>query len=262
MSEALLLLVAATALVALIMAVVWGIAVHIGNASIVDIAWSWNFTPLALLYAALSAGWLPRRLLIAALFTLWSARLGAYLHARVMGHHPEEDGRYQRLRREWAPRANLRFFWFFQAQAALNVILSAPLLVAGLNPRSSFHPLETAATALWAFALLGESVADRQLDRFRQDPANRGRTCDLGLWRYSRHPNYFFEWLIWVAYFLFALASPGGLATVYCPLLMLYFLFRVTGIPMTEAQALKSRGEAYREYQRKTSAFVPWFKKA
>jgi steroid 5-alpha reductase family enzyme len=89
----------------------------------------------------------------------------------------------------------------------------------------------------------------------------RGRACRVGLWRYSRHPNYFFEWLIWIAFFVFALGSPYGWITVYCPLLMLYFLLRVTGIPATEEQALKSRGEAYRECQRTTSVFVPWFPK-
>lgn len=109
---------------------------------------------------------------------------------------------------------------------------------------------------------MGESVADRQLDRFRRDPANKGRVCRVGLWRVSRHPNYFFEWLLWVAYFTFALASPGGWLTAYCPALMLYFLFRVTGIPTTEAQALRSRGDDYRECQRTTSAFVPWFRRA
>ena len=108
-------------------------------------------------------------------------------------------------------------------------------------------------------ALAGESAADRQLEAFRRDPANRGKTCRVGLWRVSRHPNYFFEWLVWVAYFVFALASPWGWVTIYCPALMLFFLFRVTGIPATEAQALKSRGEDYRQYQRTTSAFFPWF---
>jgi steroid 5-alpha reductase family enzyme len=122
--------------------------------------------------------------------------------------------------------------------------------------------LEWAGAALWLFALLGESAADLQLARFKADPSTRGRVCDVGLWRLSRHPNYFFEWLVWCAYFLFALPSPWGWTTVSCPLLMLYFLFRVTGIPATEEQALRSRGEAYRRYQRTTSAFVPWVRRS
>jgi steroid 5-alpha reductase family enzyme len=111
-------------------------------------------------------------------------------------------------------------------------------------------------------ALIGEAVADAQLAAFKRTPHAPGEVCQRGLWNYSRHPNYFFEWLIWVAWALFALASPYGWLAVACPLLMFYFLFRVTGIPATEAQALRSKGEAYRAYQRSTSAFVPWFKKA
>ena len=142
-------------------------------------------------------------------------------------------------------------------RAPWNLLLAAPLLIASANAAPRLHPLEWAAAALWAIALAGESLADRQLDAFRRDPANRGRTCRVGLWSWSRHPNYFFEWLVWVAYWLFACASPWGWTTLFCPALMLYFLFRVTGIPATEAQALRTRGDDYREYQRTTSAFVP-----
>jgi steroid 5-alpha reductase family enzyme len=252
-------LLAATGLAALVMLAVWLTALRIGNAGIVDIAWSFNFAALAWLFAVVSPGYMPRRIVVAVIVTFWSFRLGGYLYARVMGHHPVEDGRYQQLRLDWAPHANRAFFGFFELQALLNVILSLPFLLASRNPDPSFSALEGAAVGLWAIALLGEATADRQLDRFRKDPANRGRTCRVGLWRYSRHPNYFFEWLVWVAYFLLALGAPGGSVAVYCPLLMLYFLFRVTGIPMTEAQALKSRGDEYRDYQRTTSAFVPWF---
>jgi steroid 5-alpha reductase family enzyme len=250
---------AAAALLFAVMVAVWATAVRIHNAGIVDVAWSANFGLLAVLNAVLGSGSLPRRLLIGGMTLLWSLRLAAYLYRRVMGQHPVEDGRYLHLRQEWAPNANRRFFWFFQMQAALNLVLAAPLLLAGANPSPEIHPLEWAGLGLWAIALAGESVADRQLDAFRRDPSNRGKACRVGLWRLSRHPNYFFEWLVWVAYFVFALASPWGWVTVYCPALMLFFLFRVTGIPTTEEQALRSRGEDYREYQRTTSVFLPWF---
>lgn len=262
MSDLWALVTAGAGLVLVTMAVVWAIAVRIGNAGIVDVAWSCNFSLLAALYAALGSGWLPRRLLVAGMVALWSLRLGGTLVRRVMGDHPVEDGRYQQLRKDWAPRANARFFWFFELQGALNVVLSAPVLVACVNPQPTLHPLELTGALVWTIALAGESAADHQLARFRAEPSNRGRTCQVGLWRYSRHPNYFFEWLIWVTFFLFAAASPGGWLTLYCPLVMLYFLFRVTGIPATEAQALRSRGDEYREYQRTTSPFVPWFRKA
>src|SRR5262249_44045583 len=103
---------------------------------------------------------------------------------------------------------------------------------------------------------------DLQLEKFKKDPANKGQTCQVGLWNYSRHPNYFFEWLIWVSYFLFACGSSHGIYSIICPAIMLYLLFKVTGIPATEAQALKSRGDQYRDYQKRVSVFVPWFPKS
>jgi steroid 5-alpha reductase family enzyme len=122
--------------------------------------------------------------------------------------------------------------------------------------------LEIGGLALWAVALAGEALADKQMSRFKAAPSNAGAVCRTGLWKYSRHPNYFFESLVWWAYFLFAAAAPTGWVTLYCPLGMLYLLLRVTGIPETEAQAVRSKGEAYRAYQRTTSAFVPWFPRA
>jgi len=216
---------------------------------------------LAVLYGAALPGYAPRRLLIAGMTFAWSVRLAGYLYRRVMGHHPVEDGRYQQLRAEWGEAADRRFFSFFQLQGGLDLLLAVPLLLACANAEPRLSPLEWAGALLWLVAVTGEAAADRQLDAFRRDPANRGRTCRAGLWRYSRHPNYFFEWLVWVAYFVFALASPWGWVTIYCPLLMLYFLFRVTGIPATEAQALRTRGDDYRQYQATTNAFVPWFPK-
>ena len=155
--------------------------------------------------------------------------------------------------------ASLDFFWFFQAQALAAVVFSTPALIAAVNREPRIASLEIVALLLWAVALTGEALADRQLERFKARASSRGRTCREGLWRYSRHPNYFFEWLIWVAYALFALASPGGALALTAPALMLYLLFRVTGIPATEAQAIRSKGDDYRRYQATTSVFVPWF---
>jgi steroid 5-alpha reductase family enzyme len=112
---------------------------------------------------------------------------------------------------------------------------------------------------LWLLAMLGESVADAQLNLFRADPESKGKTCRVGLWRYSRHPNYFCEWLVWVGYFVYALGSPGGWLAAYAPALMYFFLTSVTGIKATEEHAVRSRGEDYREYQRTTNAFFPWW---
>lgn len=250
--------------VVLVMSALWLLGLRRRNFSYVDIGWSANFALLALLYAALADGAPARRWLIAGMYAFWGLRLALHLAQRILGE--PEEGRYVQLRRDWGgagERAmNLKFYGFFQLQAGLNLLLSLPLLIACLNPAPALHPLEWLGLAIWCGGLLGETLADAQLARFKADPANRGRVCDVGLWRYSRHPNYFFEWTIWIAYASFALASPPwGYVGLLMPVLMLHFLLNVTGIKATEEQALRSRGEAYREYQRTTSAFVPWFPK-
>ena len=242
-------------------ALLYLVARRIDNYGIVDIAWSYAFGALAAFYALFAPGWPVRRALLAAMAVMWSARLGTHLFIRVMGHHPVEDGRYMQLRKDWAASFAAKMFGFFQLQAASVVLLAAAFLVAALNPTRALHPLEVAGAALWLVAIRGEALADFQLAAFKRDAANKGLVCDTGLWRYSRHPNYFFEWLIWVAYFVFALASPWGWAAIIGPASILYLLLRVTGIPMTEEQSLRSRGDAYRRYQQTTSAFVPWFPK-
>jgi steroid 5-alpha reductase family enzyme len=245
----------------LLMAVVWVIAVRIRNAGIVDIAWALGFAPLALLYRVFGDGEPARQNLITLMTVLWSLRLGVHLWKRVMGHHPEEDGRYRELRRGVAGHESFFFFWFFQAQALLLALLSIPVMLSNFDPRLHLGFSDWLGFSVWLVAILGESLADGQLAAFKADPSNRGKVCSAGLWKLSRHPNYFFEWLVWVALFLFALPAPWGWTTIFAPALMLFFLLRVTGIPYTEQQSLRSRGEAYRSYQRTTSAFVPWFPK-
>ncbi len=245
----------------LIMILVWIWAWRIKNAGVVDIFWSFNFAVIAVILFLLGEDYSLRKLIVCAMVIIWSSRLGIYLLFRVTAHIHEEEGRYQQLRKEWAPRANAKFFGFFQMQAFSNVFLATPFFIICLNNDIEFHPLELAATGLWTLALLGESVADNQLKTFKSVFSNKGKVCDKGLWNYSRHPNYFFEWMIWVSYFIFACASPWGWISAICPLVILFLILKVTGIPMTEEQSLRSKGDAYREYQRTTSAFVPWFKK-
>ena len=255
----LLLILSALAGLCLFFAGLFLLARRINNYGIVDIAWSYAFAILALFYAVFGPGWPLRRALIATMATLWSLRLGTHLYRRVMGHHPVEDGRYVQLRQDWAGNFGPKMFGFFQLQAASVVLLGAAFVAACLNPAPHLHPLELAGAALWLLALTGEALADHQLAAFKRDPASRGQVCAIGLWRYSRHPNYFFEWLIWVAYFVFALASPWGWSALIGPASILFLLLRVTGIPLTEEQSLRSKGDAYRRYQQTTSAFVPWF---
>ena len=226
------------------------------NAAIVDAGWSGGLALLGILYAAMGEGLPARRAAIGAMVAVWGIRLAVHLLTdRILGH--PEEGRYRELRRQWVTGIPLKFLLFFEFQAALALLLSAPFYLAARNTAPSFAPLEIAAAALWLVAVAGESVADRQLAAFKRDPANRGLTCRAGLWNWSRHPNYFFEWLVWVAFALFALPAPWGWAGLLSPALVLFFLFRITGIPATEAQALRTRGEDYRRYQRTTSAFFP-----
>ncbi len=261
MNQLVLLPLIGFAAVSIVMIVVWLWAVKINNAGIVDIFWSYNFPIIAIIYFLLGDGFDQRNLIVLIMVCVWGARLGTYLFVRVLSHIKEEDGRYKQLRTEWAPNANFKFFWFFQMQAFSNVFLSIPFLFACINPNPELNLMEQIGAGLWLISISGEALADRQLQVFKKEPSNKGKVCNAGLWNYSRHPNYFFEWMIWVSYFIFASASPYGWLSIICPISILFLLFKVTGIPMTEEQALRSKGDAYKAYQQTTSAFVPWFKR-
>lgn len=248
---------AAWLLAAGLMLILWAISIPLRNAGLVDIGWAGGLALIALLYFVLVDGYLLRRALVTAMGLIWGLRLGSYLLVRTVGR--EEEGRYRYLRLKWGSAASFRFFFFFQFQAVLDVIFSLPLLLAAVNPDPRLSILELVGFGLWLVAVAGEATADRQLQRFKDRSESAGQVCREGLWGYSRHPNYFFEWLVWVAFFLFALPSPRGWIAIVCPALMLLFLFRITGIPANEQQALRSKGDAYRDYQRTTSPFIPWF---
>ena len=253
------LMVFALAIPVVMMAGVWIMARVLNNAGIVDIFWSYGFIPVALAGAVLGGGDVTRSFVLVLMVTIWAARLGTYLLIRVAKHHPEEDGRYAALRTQFPGHTWAMFFGFFEAQGVLIALLSVPFVLVFINAAPGLGGWEYLGIALWLAGMLGESVADAQLNRFRANPGNKGKTCRVGLWNFSRHPNYFCEWLVWVGYFVYALGSPGGWMAVYAPALMYLFLTRVTGIKATEEHALRSRGEDYRQYQRTTNAFFPWF---
>lgn len=235
---------------------VWLLHLPLKNAAIVDVAWPLGICASALLFCWQGGGDLERRILIAGMVSAWALRLSIYLLvARVLGK--PEEGRYQELRREYGEAATWRFLIFFQIQALSCVVLALPVLFSARNGAEDISSLEWLALGTWIVAMAGELVADWQLSQFKANQANRGLVCREGLWAWSRHPNYFFEWLIWVSYAVFALASPWGYLGLLSPLLIYYFVNHVTGIPPTEAQALRSRGEAYAKYQREVSAFFP-----
>ena len=244
-----------------LMTAVWALSRKIHNAGVIDIAWSIGFAPLVIFYAVCGSGDTTRKWVIAAMACFWSVRLAAHVLVRVWRMHPKEDGRYEELRREWGASWDVKIFGMFEFQAILIAVLAVPFLIVCLNPQPGLSALEFVGMGLWIVAVCGESLADHQLAAFKANPANKGKVCQAGLWHYSRHPNYFFEWTVWIAYFVFALGSPWGWAAVYCPALMLFFLIKVTGIPMTEQLSVKNRGEQYRDYQRTTSRFVPWPRK-
>lgn len=243
--------------VCLLMSLLWVRQRATNNAGIVDVGWAGSIGALGVVFALVGDGWWPRQLAAALMAGIWGARLAWHIHERA--HGKPEDGRYAQLRRDWAPNVQPRMFAFFQLQALVAAVFALPFLLAAHRPEPFFQSLEIAAMALWLVATLGEGLADAQLRRFKRYHAGSGRVCDAGLWRFSRHPNYFFESLVWCANALFATTAAFGWIAWLCPALILYFLLRVTGIPATEEQALRTKGEAYRDYQRRTSAFIPWF---
>ncbi len=244
-----------------IMVFVWLWAHKIKNAGVVDIFWSYNFPIIAIILLFLAPGFETRRILICSMVIIAGARLGTHIATRTLRHLDEEEGRYKQIRSEWGPNAEKKFFFFFQFQGISNVLLAVPFFVATLNIKPEISIIEYIGTGLWVISVAGEAIADAQLAVFKKDPANKSKICDTGLWGYSRHPNYFFEWLMWMSYFVFALGSPYGYLGIISPAIILYLLLKVTGVPATEQQSLRSKGEAFRQYQQRTSVFVPWFKK-
>jgi steroid 5-alpha reductase family enzyme len=244
---------------AVVMTLVWEIQRRTRNAGYVDAAWSFLMGGAAVYYNAIGPGAALPRALTATLGALWGFRLGLHILHRM--RHEAEDGRYRHLRERIRGHQG-KFFAFFMFQAGLTALFSLPFYVASRNPQATWTPWLVAGVVVWLVGVGGESLADRQLARFRADPANRGTTCRAGLWRYSRHPNYFFEWLHWFAYVGLAVGAPAWGWSLLGPALMLVSLCWVTGIPFVEAQALRSRGDDYRRYQRETSVFVPWFPRA
>jgi steroid 5-alpha reductase family enzyme len=228
---------------------------HHVNAGIVDVLWAFGLACAAVWLAAAGTGAPTARLLVGVLGTVWGLRLALHLWVRV--RREPEDGRYRALREHWQGR-QWKFFAFFQLQALLVVLFALPWLAVAGHPAPAAWQLGL-ALGVWIVAVAGETLADTQLARFRADPGNRGKTCRSGLWRYSRHPNYFFEWLHWCSYAIAAIGAPRAWLGLLGPVAMYLFLRFISGIPFTEQQALRSRGEDYRDYQRRTPMLFPWF---
>jgi steroid 5-alpha reductase family enzyme len=238
----------------------WAVQQRTGNSGWVDTIWTFSLG----LVGAGSALWpvggtasTPRQWLVAALVALWSLRLGSHIAVRTAGI--TDDPRYAAFAKEWGVDSPRKMFIFLQNQGFGSIPLVFSIFVAARFPSDALRFQDALGALVLLIGIAGEALADAQLKRFRENPANKGRVCDIGLWRWSRHPNYFFEWFGWLAYPVIAI-SPDyawGWATLLAPVFMYWILVHVTGIPPLEAQMLRSRGARYRDYQTRTSMFFP-----
>lgn len=196
--------------------------------------------------------------LYAAMAALWSLRLGWHLAQRTLGH--PDDPRYAKMRKEWGASSPVKMFGLLLFQALVAGILAICIVLVARAPVAALTPADVAAAALFLVALIGEATADAQMRAFRANPANKGGICDVGLWSWSRHPNYFFEWLSWVAIAVGILATPAwgpGWIALAAPLMMLHLLLNMSGIPPLEAHMRRTRGKAWEAYAARVSRFVP-----
>jgi steroid 5-alpha reductase family enzyme len=249
------LIVIALAALILVFTLVWVVQLRTRNAAIIDAIWSMSFPLMSMIYFVLIIGYTPRQLLVLGVVCLWGFRLGLYLLFRTLGH--AEDVRYTALREEWGDQQNRRMLAFYYKQAVAAVILSVPFILIMINTTPEISVYEITGAVICVIGVIGESIADNQLKKFKSIPENKGKIMRSGLWSWSRHPNYFFEWLVWVGFFVMSLFSAWGWTSLFGMLLMYYLLTKRTGIGYTEKQMLISRGEAFIRYQQEVSAFFP-----
>jgi steroid 5-alpha reductase family enzyme len=247
-------LIALVGLIAIFTAV-WAWQLKSKNAGMVDPVWAYSLGLVAVFYALCGTGDPLTRALSAAGGVLWGVRLGTHLWRRNAGK--PEDARYRRFREEWGDKAASRMFWFFQVQVVVSMLLSLAFWVPSFRTAAPAIGWIVLAIAVWIVSVVGEGIADRQLKRFTADPANHGKVCRAGLWRYSRHPNYFFECVHWVAYIALSVGTPWGWFTLLPPLLMAWLLLKLSGIPLLEESMAKRRA-GYADYMRTTNALIPW----
>ncbi|MDO9384206.1 MAG: DUF1295 domain-containing protein [Hyphomicrobiaceae bacterium] len=240
------------------MALAWAVQQRTGNSGWVDTVWTFGLGAIGIAAAlwpdpAAASG---RQWLIAVLIAAWALRLGGHIAHRSSGI--ADDPRYAQLIKGWGADASRQMFILLQKQAVVSIPLVMTVFLAAHNPEQLWCALDVAAVLLFAVAAAGEALADHQLRGFRSRHAQRTAVCDEGLWAWSRHPNYFFEWLMWVAFALLAIGStPFGWLALAGPLAIYWLLTQVSGIPPLEEHMLRTRGEAFRRYQARTSAFFP-----
>jgi steroid 5-alpha reductase family enzyme len=247
----------------LIMALAWWAQRRSGNSGWIDVTWTFGTGGIATIAAlvAIVHPWPQwRQVAVAALVACWCVRLG--FHIVIRTHAVADDPRYRQLIVRWGDDAGRQLFWFLQTQAAVGTVLVMAIVLAAHNPDPALRVQDVLGITILIAAITGEAVADWQLRRFGAVPANRHAVCDTGLWAWSRHPNYFFEWLGWLAYPVIAIDltghNPYGWLALAAPSLMYWVLVHVSGIPPLEQHMVSSLGEAFRAYQNRTNAFFPW----
>lgn len=252
----------AGAALALIMLAAWIVQRRTGVTGWIDVTWSFGVGLVGAAGALWPIGgatvtW--RQIVVAILVGVWSLRLATHIAGRSRAQ--ADDPRYRQLIREWGPHASRRMFWFLQAQAAIGTVLAIAVSTAAHHPGGSLRVQDVVGVLMFVAALGGEALSDRQLRQFKSEPRNRNRICDIGLWRHSRHPNYFFEWLVWVSFAIIAVDleahSLVGWSALAAPVAMYWVLVYASGIPPLEEHMLRRHGDAFRAYQARTPAFFP-----
>jgi steroid 5-alpha reductase family enzyme len=240
---------------ALIMVCLWLLYLRKGDPSVVDIGWGGSIG-CASCWMFLHVPYFgTRQRFIALCVAFWSLRLLGLLISRMA--KGQKDRRYVKLSARWQSAVRWKYFLFFQAQALSVGLLLIPIALSYLAPVTSWTLWDAVGFTVFMIGITGEMTADQQMARFRADPGNRKKVCNVGLWRYSRHPNYFFEWVIWMSYAIVAMNHPAGFLGWISPAVILFSILKITGIPPTEQRLLESKGEVYGDYQTTTSAFIP-----
>ena len=244
------------AIVVIAKTLAWLLQLRTRNGGLVDAVWAITLGGLAIFYGAVGDAPLVVRVALSMMGGIWGIRLGVHLFIRNWGQ--PEDWRYAKFRAEWGVHADRNMFWFFQFQNIFTLLLSASAFLP-LAFREGVPPFACLilAAAIWILSVLGEGIADAQMERFRRDPANKGQVCRDGLWRWSRHPNYFFECLHWVAYLPLAWGMDLWWVLLGAPLVMAFLLMKMSGVPLLEAE-MSQRKPGYAEYVRTTSPLIPW----
>ena len=232
----------------------WVVSRKINYYSLVDVVWAYGIGFLTLIFASISNGELTKKSIAIILSLCWSIRLGTYLALRLKSHFPTEDSRYTGLKNKWG---KYKFLVFFLFKGFSQILFGLPFFFLTQDNNPSISSVTMIGVLLFAVGFIGESIADLQLKGFRTRPENKGKVCDIGFWKYSRHPNYFFEWIVWCGIAIAALPSPNGYWAILSPILMFLTLNFLTGVPAAEEQSLKSKGSLYIEYQKKTNRFFP-----